>query len=88
MTVCASLRDVVDEVVCAETPEPFFAVGVWYDDFGPTSDGEVQEVLRRAADRQPRCSPSARRGGRGTPRPGLGGRRGARGGYPAPWREG
>ena len=50
MTVCASLRDVVDEVVCAETPEPFFAVGVWYEDFGPTSDAEVQEVLRRAAD--------------------------------------
>jgi erythromycin esterase-like protein len=53
MTVCASLRDVVDEVVCAETPEPFFAVGVWYEDFGPTADAEVQEVLRQAAARQP-----------------------------------
>jgi erythromycin esterase-like protein len=51
-TVCASLRDVVDDVICAETPEPFFAVGVWYDDFRPTSDAEVQEVLRRAAERQ------------------------------------
>ena len=51
-TVCASLRDVVDDVICAETPEPFFAVGVWYEDFGPTSDAEVQEVLRRAAERQ------------------------------------
>jgi erythromycin esterase-like protein/predicted phosphoribosyltransferase len=53
MTVCASLRDVVDEVVCAETPEPFFAVGVWYEDFGSTSDAEVQAVLRQAAARQP-----------------------------------
>jgi erythromycin esterase-like protein/predicted phosphoribosyltransferase len=48
-TVCASLLDVVDEVVCAEQPEPFYAVGIWYDDFGPTSDAEVQEILRRAA---------------------------------------
>lgn len=39
------LRDEVDEVVCAMTPEPFLAVGVWYDDFGATSDEEVQELL-------------------------------------------
>jgi erythromycin esterase-like protein/predicted phosphoribosyltransferase len=57
--VCASLRDVVDEVVCAETPEPFWAVGVWYEDFGPTSDAEVQETLRRAAERQPALLPPA-----------------------------
>ncbi|MFN8593837.1 MAG: erythromycin esterase family protein [Thermomicrobiales bacterium] len=50
-SVCHSLRDVADDVVCAETPEPFFAVGVWYDDFGPTSDAEVQSDLRDAAER-------------------------------------
>ncbi|HEY7117300.1 MAG TPA: erythromycin esterase family protein [Tepidisphaeraceae bacterium] len=52
-SVGESLRDVVDAVVCAEMPEPFYAVGVWYDDFGPTADAEVQAVLRRAAERQP-----------------------------------
>ena len=56
-TVCASLRDVVDEVVCAEAPEPFYAVGVWYEDFRSTKDAEVQEVLRRAAERQPVMPP-------------------------------
>ena len=57
-TVCAALLDVVDEVVCAEKPEPFYAVGIWYDEFGPTSDAEVQEILRRAAERQPTHLPS------------------------------
>ena len=49
--VCASLRDSADAVVCAETPEPFHAVGAWYDDFSPTSDAEVQEALRHAVER-------------------------------------
>lgn len=56
--VCDSLRDVVDEVVCAETPEPFFAVGIWYDDFGPTSDAEVQDALRAAANRHDAAMPA------------------------------
>lgn len=50
-TICESLLDDVDEVICAETPEPFYAVGIWYNDFGPTSDAEVQEALRQAATR-------------------------------------
>jgi len=29
-------------------PDPFFAVGEWYRDFSPTSDDEVNELLRRA----------------------------------------
>src|SRR5690606_29798913 len=44
--VCAGMRDAVDQMVCAETPEPFYAVGVWYDDFGATSDQEVCDLLR------------------------------------------
>jgi putative phosphoribosyl transferase len=35
-------------VVCAMVPEPFFAVGNWYDDFSQTSDEEVRELLRAA----------------------------------------
>ena len=45
---CAQLRSDADEVVCATTPEPFRAVGMWYDDFSQTSDEEVRELLARA----------------------------------------
>jgi hypothetical protein len=41
----------VDDIVCAVTPEPFYAVGVWYDDFSQTTDDEVRELLE-AANRQ------------------------------------
>ncbi len=46
---CESLRQEVDEVICASTPEPFFAVGQWYRDFTQTSDEEVRLLLERAA---------------------------------------
>jgi putative phosphoribosyl transferase len=42
---CEALRESVDEVVCAVTPEPFFGVGMWYDDFEQTTDSEVRELL-------------------------------------------
>ncbi|HEX5520500.1 MAG TPA: phosphoribosyltransferase [Longimicrobiaceae bacterium] len=42
----------VDEIVCLATPEPFFGVGMWYEDFSQTSDAEVRALLeqRGAAD--------------------------------------
>ena len=46
---CADLRTEVDEVVCACTPEPFYAVGLWYDDFTQVSDEEVRDLLAAAA---------------------------------------
>ena len=46
---CGALRDEVDEVVCALTPRRFRAVGRWYEDFRPTSDDEVRELLEAAA---------------------------------------
>ena len=42
---CADLRAEADEVVCLRTPEPFQAVGLWYDDFTQTTDEEVHELL-------------------------------------------
>jgi predicted phosphoribosyltransferase len=45
---CRDLAREVDEVVCAVTPEPFYAVGMWYDDFDQTTDGEVRDLLARA----------------------------------------
>jgi putative phosphoribosyl transferase len=47
--VCEEFRRHVDETVCAETPEPFYSVGSWYEDFSQTSDAEVRELLERAA---------------------------------------
>jgi predicted phosphoribosyltransferase len=38
----------VDEVVCATRPEDFRAVGVWYRDFSPTPDEQVQTLLAEA----------------------------------------
>jgi predicted phosphoribosyltransferase len=48
---CAEIARQADDVVCARTPEPFIAVGAWYRDFGQTSDAEVSELLRQAAER-------------------------------------
>ena len=48
---CDEFRDDVDEVVCAVTPRPFHAVGLWYEDFSQTSDEEVRELLAEAAER-------------------------------------
>lgn len=55
-STCAELAHEVAEVVCALTPEPFYAVGLWYDRFDQTTDDEVRELLARAAtapDRRP-----------------------------------
>jgi putative phosphoribosyl transferase len=46
----AALRPEVDEVVCLETPEPFWAIGAFYADFSQTSDEEVIDLLKRAAE--------------------------------------
>ena len=46
---CQLLEEHVDEVVCAATPEPFYAVGLWYRDFSQTTDEEVRELLERSA---------------------------------------
>lgn len=43
---CAALRREADDVVCAWTPEPFFAVGQGYHDFSATEDDEVTTALR------------------------------------------
>lgn len=45
---CGEFRHYVDEIVCLYTPEPFYAVGAWYQDFSQTSDHEVRELLGRA----------------------------------------
>jgi predicted phosphoribosyltransferase len=48
---CAAFRAEVDEVICAWMPEPFYAVGHWYQDFAPTSDEDVRDLLEWSAGR-------------------------------------
>jgi putative phosphoribosyl transferase len=68
-STCEDLRQIADDVVCAETPEPFAAVGQWYDDFSQTTDEEVRQLLE-----------ASRRGnaGRSRPRPRADAPRGTR----------
>jgi putative phosphoribosyl transferase len=46
---CAEFQDEADEAVCALTPQPFHAVGMWYGDFSQTTDEDVHDLLERAA---------------------------------------
>jgi putative phosphoribosyl transferase len=48
-STCNRLRPEVDELVCVETPEPFYGVGQFYDDFSQVSDEEVKRLLDSAA---------------------------------------
>jgi predicted phosphoribosyltransferase len=48
----AALQAEADEVVCLEVPAEFRAVGLWYDDFLPTTDAEVITCLRAANRRR------------------------------------
>lgn len=50
---CRALRNFVDDVVCAMTPEPFMAVGAWYEDFRQVSDDEVHALLDAASHAEP-----------------------------------
>ena len=45
----AEFQDEADEELCALTPDPFYAVGLWYGDFTHTTDKEVRDLLEQAA---------------------------------------
>lgn len=44
------LRTQVDDVVCLETPEPFYAIGMHFDDFHQVPDDEVVRLMNEAAE--------------------------------------
>ena len=44
---CEEMKVKADHVICAITPDPFQAVGRWYQDFSQTSDEEVADLLAR-----------------------------------------
>jgi predicted phosphoribosyltransferase len=58
-STCEALRREADEVVCAATPEPFVAVGLWYEDFSQTSDEEARTLLERAVEARAGDRPKA-----------------------------
>lgn len=45
---CDRLREEADEAVCVRTPEPFIAIGAWYQEFPQVSDAEVRDLLGRS----------------------------------------
>lgn len=57
---CLQLQEEVNHLICAQTPDPFYGVGYWYQDFTQTSDQEVRDLLARirvqqASSRQYPC---------------------------------
>jgi putative phosphoribosyl transferase len=56
-TTTAWLRNVVDELVCLDEPDPFYAVGQFFERFPQVSDEEVMDLLRRA--NRPSTQPSS-----------------------------
>lgn len=42
---CEEIRQTVDDLICLETPDPFYAVGTWYDEFSQTTDQQVKTLL-------------------------------------------
>jgi putative phosphoribosyl transferase len=42
---CRDLHQEVDELICLHTPEPFYSVGFWYEDFSQMSDEDIREML-------------------------------------------
>ena len=46
--ICQEFRAEVDEIVCALTPAPFYAVGLWYENFQQTTDEEVRDLLEHS----------------------------------------
>ncbi len=45
----ALLGRAADACVCVVKPDPFYRIGVWYDDFAPVSDASVLILLDSAA---------------------------------------
>ena len=53
---CERLRRFADEVVCLITPEPFQAVGLWYEEFTQTTDDEAMRLLTPTERAEPAIS--------------------------------
>jgi predicted phosphoribosyltransferase len=68
---CDRLRRFADDVVCVRAPEPFNAVGLWYEAFDQTTDDEVAALLAKASsarERRAEIVPDARRSLQASPK--------------------
>ncbi len=54
--ICDWVGKAVDHIICAETPRPFYAVGLWYQEFSQTSDDEVRSLLRQVRNQIPEAA--------------------------------
>jgi putative phosphoribosyl transferase len=54
---CDAIAAVTDGCLCPVMPEPFYAVGLWYEDFSETTDDEVRALLARAWAPSPSLEP-------------------------------
>jgi predicted phosphoribosyltransferase len=45
--ICGVVAREADETLCLMTPDPFMAVGAWYESFDQTGDDEVRELIER-----------------------------------------
>jgi predicted phosphoribosyltransferase len=60
-STCAALAPEVNELICLKQPQLFRAVSQWYEQFGQTSDAQVQDLLAQAWQPSPAQTPGASR---------------------------
>ena len=54
---CRQLREEVSDLVCVQTPEPYYTTGTWYADFMDVPDEEITRLIRQiATEREARRS--------------------------------
>lgn len=56
---CREFLSEADEIFCGQTPDPFYAVGLWYEDFSQTTDAEVHDLLQAATTPRPAAIPKS-----------------------------
>jgi putative phosphoribosyl transferase len=61
-STCMRLRREVDDLICLDTPENFFAIGEFYEDFSQVSDEEVTTLLQRNVEQRSQEVATTRRG--------------------------
>jgi predicted phosphoribosyltransferase len=52
LDTCRTFEREVDDIICGATPEPFYGVGAWYEDFRQVSDEEVCDMLEKSMSLQ------------------------------------
>jgi predicted phosphoribosyltransferase len=52
LDTCRAFEKEVDDIICGATPEPFYGVGAWYEDFRQVTDEEVCDMLEKSISLQ------------------------------------